>query len=354
MEVFSIIFNRIADILSRAILQNVFERVAMEIAPALKLALVLYVIWEGILVVRGRSAQRSLADVGWSVARACLIYLLATQWGTFSSVVFEPLWSVYRGLGSAMTAAFGVEGDSIGKQMDNSMLFAFKSYSLGFLARLAKLAFAITPLGWVTFPAVVLDVLIFMLSFFFCILFHLAAFYMLLLSLLGLFVVICFAPIFIGFYLFDSLRPIAEGWVKTALAMIMLPAFVQLTLAIFIGIQSQLSDLTSPAFWTTDLLASPFISMAIWFGGRHFLMSLPDFVGAIFGAYGISSASGAARHFAESTVAIFKSGASRLSQAAGAVIGSAAGPVGASAGARVGDTVGSHLPWSKGSSATAR
>jgi type IV secretion system protein VirB6 len=193
------------------------------IAGVLTAILTIYVAIIGYRLLLGR-AQLRVSDFALNAVKLGIVIVLATQWDTYQTVVYEVLFHGPEQLAGMMVGAVHADSGLVRRDVFDGLQRAFDELS-GFADAYAAHAPAATsPLvGGSGFAALLLT----------------ASASILLLSSLGVLLVakivlgllLAVGPLFIALLLFESTRGVFEGWLRASLAFAFAPLAVTVLLA---------------------------------------------------------------------------------------------------------------------------
>lgn len=94
------------DTASLATVQSAYGTLASNISSTFRLMLTLYVVWWGYQILLGKTTAMPL-EIAWRIGKIAFIYMLATQWATFSTLVYDVVMQTPDSVGSAIMSASG-------------------------------------------------------------------------------------------------------------------------------------------------------------------------------------------------------------------------------------------------------
>lgn len=199
--------------------EQAYTIVGDEIAPLLRLMLVVYVVWYGLQLVMG-TARIGVGEIVLRIIRMVMILLLVSSWGNFNNFVYRWINDTPEDVGRAILAASGTgiteptNGMSMIWQTANQAASAFAEQS-GYFSILPSMIGVVIMIGAGVFIAVALAILI--------------------LAKVMLWVLIGTAPIFIACMLFDRSRGYGVGWFNQVLTYALIPLFIYVIAAFLIA-----------------------------------------------------------------------------------------------------------------------
>lgn len=199
--------------------EQAYTIVGDEIAPLLRLMLVVYVGWYGLQLVMG-TTRIGVGEIVLRIIRMVMILLLVTSWGNFNNFVYLWINDTPEDVGRAILAASGTgiteptNGMSMIWQTANQAASAFAEQS-GYFSILPSMIGVLIMIGAGVFIAVALAILI--------------------LAKVMLWVLIGTAPIFIACMLFDRSRGYGVGWFNQVLTYALIPLFIYVIAAFLIA-----------------------------------------------------------------------------------------------------------------------
>jgi type IV secretion system protein VirB6 len=206
-------------------------------AGVLTVLLTLYVALIGYQLLLGRS-QLNITDYALTAVKLGAVVALATQWGTYQTVVYQALFFGPQQVATVVLHAFRANGGGFRGDLFDGLQRAFTDLTA--FSPATPPGVPATPVtgGPVAAGAGQLSTLLTKGGFDSLLL--LASAVILLLSSLGVLlaskivlgILLALGPIFIAMLLFDTTRGIFEGWLRTSVAFAMAPIIVTLMLGV--------------------------------------------------------------------------------------------------------------------------
>jgi len=207
-------------------------------ASVLTVLLTVYIALVGYQLLLGRS-QLNITDFALTAVKLGAVVALATQWGTYQTVVYQALFFGPQQIANVVLHAFRANGNGFSGDLFDGLQRAFTDLTAFSPATPPGTpAVAPTAAGPVAAGAGQLSTLLNKGGFDSLLL--LASAVILLLTSLGVLlaakiilgILLALGPIFIAMLLFDTTRGIFEGWLRTSLAFAMAPIIVTLMLGV--------------------------------------------------------------------------------------------------------------------------
>ncbi len=206
-------------------------------AGVLTVLLTLYVALIGYQLLLGRS-QLNITDYALTAVKLGAVVALATQWGTYQTVVYQALFFGPQQVANVVLHAFRANGNGFSGDVFDGLQRAFTDLTA--FSPATPPGVPATPVtgGPVAAGAGQLSTLLTKGGFDSLLL--LASAVILLLSSLGVLlaakivlgILLALGPIFIAMLLFDATRGLFEGWLRTSVAFALAPIIVTLMLGV--------------------------------------------------------------------------------------------------------------------------
>jgi type IV secretion system protein VirB6 len=207
-------------------------------ASVLTVLLTLYIALVGYQLLLGRS-QLNITDFAMTAVKLGAVVALATQWGTYQTVVYQGLFFGPQQIANVVLHAFRANGNGFTGDVFDGLQRAFTDLTAFSPATPPGApAVAAAPAGSVAAGSGQLSTLLNKGGFDSLLLLGSAV--VLLISSLGVLlaskiilgILLALGPIFIAMLLFDTTRGIFEGWLRTAIAFAFAPIIVTLMLGV--------------------------------------------------------------------------------------------------------------------------
>lgn len=199
--------------------EQAYTVVGNELAPLLRVMLIIYVAWYGLQLTMGTS-RLGVGEVIGRIVRMTVITALVSSWGNFNNLFYHWINDTPEDVGRAILAASGTgiteptNGMSQIWKTANEAASAFAEQS-GYFSILPSMIGIVILIGAGIFIAVALAVLI--------------------LAKVMLWVLIGTAPIFIACMLFERTRGYGVGWFNQVLTYALIPLFIYVVAAFLIA-----------------------------------------------------------------------------------------------------------------------
>ncbi|CAN5192953.1 type IV secretion system protein [soil metagenome] len=222
-------------------------------SAVLTILLTLYVAFIGYRLLLGRS-QLSISDMALTVVKLAAVLALATQWGTYQTVVYRSLFdgpqqvadSVLHGMRSGGATASGDVFTGLQRAYDDMTAFSPAAPPGGptaatapavppGLAAASPIASTLPPQPSALLSKSGFDSLVLLSS---AAVLLLSSLGVLLAAKIVLGMLLATGPIFIAFLLFDATRGLFEGWLRASLGFALAPLSVTLLLSLALTILS--------------------------------------------------------------------------------------------------------------------
>ena len=225
------------------------------------LMLTLYVIFWGIGIWQG-TATGGPSDHAFRLFRAFLIYALATEWGSFQSLVYTAMNEGPAAIGNSLLATVGSmnnTGLSINLTSVNAVQTALQNLwdtTGNAVAAFVKNA-GITNPGPYVIAAILLIAMAILIGF---------GLFLIILSKVFMWLLLGLAPVFIVLLLFGVTSRFFSGWFATLVQYFIVQVMVYAFIAFYVGLTQQFFDrlnIANNGFTTTFADIAPIILVAI-------------------------------------------------------------------------------------------
>jgi len=225
------------------------------------LMLTLYVIFWGIGIWQG-TATGGPSDHAFRLFRAFLIYALATEWGSFQSLVYTAMNEGPAAIGNSLLATVGSmnnTGLSINLTSVNAVQTALQNLwdtTGNAVAAFVKNA-GITNPGPYVIAAILLIAMAILIGF---------GLFLIILSKVFMWLLLGLAPVFIVLLLFGVTSRFFSGWLATLAQYFIVQVMVYAFIAFYVGLTQQFFDrlnIANNGFTTTFADIAPIILVAI-------------------------------------------------------------------------------------------
>lgn len=254
-------------------IQNIYQALAQELGAILRALLMLYVVWWGYEILRGRATALPL-EMAERLARVFFIYAVATQWSVFSALIGESATRLPENLGNLIVRTVGGSAGSGGR---SAVLNAFNAlYDAG--VRLVGSVY--TGTFYDIFGALLAAIILVAVMLFLGL-----ALGILVASKLLLFITLALAPLFIILALFGVTFRFTLGYLNLVLSLMISVVLLYAFMGFYIEIVNVVIGFTgSPQSGIAQKIAQviPFIFVCIC--GFYVVYQIPSMAFAITGA----------------------------------------------------------------------
>jgi type IV secretion system protein VirB6 len=254
-------------------IQNIYEALAQELGQVFRAILMLYVVWWGYEILRGRSTALPL-EMAERLARVVFIYAVATQWSVFSQLIGQAATQLPENLGNLVVRTVGGSSGSGGR---SAVLNAFNAlYDAG--VRLVGSVY--TGTFYDIFGALLAAIILVAVMLFLGL-----ALGILVASKLLLFITLALAPLFIILAVFGVTFRFTLGYLNLVLSLMISVVLLYAFMGFYIEIVNVVIGFTgSPESGIAQKIAQviPFIFVCIC--GFYVVYQIPSMAFAITGA----------------------------------------------------------------------
>ena len=215
MNVVTQLFQKIDSVSINAI-QTIYSALVTALLPVFSIGVTIYVVYWGYEMIYGRAPLTAGAFV-WRMLRIWLIYLIAFNWSSFSTLVVNVFTNTADGVATAVCTGVGgtncgTPETAIGSQLSNVLTNGLAAAKT--IAASGGWGAALT-LGLLA----VVDIIA-------TIIFVAAAITLVMIGKVALFVLLGLAPLFIAMALFDFSSTLFTGWLRTCAQYAIVPMLV--------------------------------------------------------------------------------------------------------------------------------
>jgi type IV secretion system protein VirB6 len=258
-------------------IQNIYEALAQELGQVFRAILMLYVVWWGYEILRGRSTALPL-EMAERLARVVFVYAVATQWSVFSQLIGQAATQLPENLGNLIVRTVGgASGSGSGSSGRSAVLNAFNTlYDAG--VRLVGSVY--TGTFYDIFGALLAAIILVAVMLFLGL-----ALGILVASKLLLFITLALAPLFIILAVFGVTFRFTLGYLNLVLSLMISVVLLYAFMGFYIEIVNVVIGFTgSPQSGIAQKIAQviPFIFVCIC--GFYVVYQIPSMAFAITGA----------------------------------------------------------------------
>lgn len=239
-------------------------------ATSLRLMLILYVALFGVLVWYG-ALRLTMGQVVKHLFTATAVFVLATSWGAFATLIYDLFNGVPDALAGALAGGGTSASDALGRVFDQGIEAARVVWQ-----QAGPMDLTLALVGAIVFVGTVL-----MTG---------AALVLVILAKLGLAVLLALGPIFIMLYLFNATRSFFEGWIRQL-------ANFSLLIVLTFGVLALILKIVEPA---TAAFAAKGASVQLSDTAQYLLMAVvsgflfalvPGFASGVVGGFALHASS---------------------------------------------------------------
>lgn len=247
-------------------------------APAIYAGFTLYVMVMGFHYLH--SGKGSFTDMAFRLMKGAIIVTFATQWGWFSTIVYDGLSHLNDELGTALMAAFGTPAAGAAALENATMML------IDGIAGLLSRAIGFPPDFGALSEAISLFLGLFLLIGF--------SLFVLLFAKIAFAVTVVLAPVFIPFAFFEATRDMFGSWVRTVAGFVLIPILASVVIAFALSV---LNDSLVQASTGNIHLGDAAIVGLLCTVFAFVMWQVPSIGAGMVGTVGVSGAGGMASMF---------------------------------------------------------
>lgn len=255
-----------------------YAAVAAWAMPAIYAGFTLVVIVMGFMYLRG--GRFNLTDMAFRLMQAAIIVTFATNWGWFSTIVYNGLVGVNNELGAALMGAFGIP--AAGPSALQNVVDQFVDGASGLMSRLVGF-----PPDW----SALISIIILFIGLFLLIGY---AVFLFVFSKVAFAITIVLAPVFIPFAFFQATREMFGSWVRTVAGFVVIPILATCVIAFALSVLSaSFGEIATGNVNVYDVAITGLITVAF----AMVMWQVPSIAGGMVGSVGVSGAGAMASMF---------------------------------------------------------